>query len=55
MKCIYFCYCDYCDKFYNIDKYKYGYADLTEYPCEYKDNQSKCVNFKENKKQENIK
>ena len=50
MPCIYFCYKQYCDKDYKIEKQKYGYADLTDYKCEFKDCQNKCKNYKENKK-----
>lgn len=31
--CIYFAYCKYCKKPYIEEKKKYGYADLTEFPC----------------------
>lgn len=32
-RCIFFKYKRYCCKFYGAEKQKYGYADLTDYPC----------------------
>ena len=43
--CIYFCYCDYCDKFTAQETQLYGYSDLTEHKCEYKGCQAKCKNY----------
>lgn len=43
--CIYFCYCDYCDKFTAQETQLYGYSDLTEHKCEYKCCQAKCKNY----------
>jgi hypothetical protein len=51
MSCIYFVYKKYCDKNYKIEKQKYGYADLTDYKCEFKDCQIKCKNYKPKEKQ----
>lgn len=45
MDCIYFCYQLYCDKFIELEKQLYGYADLTEHKCGYKDCQNKCQNY----------
>lgn len=42
MTCIYFTYQLYCEKDYMLDKQLYGYADLTEYKCQFKENQDKC-------------
>lgn len=32
-QCVYYCYCQYCKKPYLAEKAKYGYSDLTDYPC----------------------
>lgn len=45
--CIYFCYAKYCDKDYYIEKQKYGYSDLTDYVCGFKDCQMKCKDYSE--------
>lgn len=42
MSCAYFTYRMYCEKDYMLDKQLYGYADLTEYKCPFKENQDKC-------------
>lgn len=44
--CIFFCYKRYCYKQYNKEKIKYGYADMTEFICPYKDHQYDCKEFK---------
>jgi len=51
MPCIYFVYKKYCDKEFAKEKQKYGYADLTDYKCEFKDCQIKCKNYKPKEKQ----
>ena len=43
--CIYFTYAKYCDKDYAKEKQDYGYSDLTEHICEYKDCQFRCKNY----------
>lgn len=43
--CIYLCYCNLCDKFYNEEKQLYGYSDLTDYPCKFLENQARCKNY----------
>lgn len=45
MPCVYFCYKKYCKKQYAVDNAKYGYADLTDYECKFKDCQEKCGNY----------
>jgi hypothetical protein len=43
--CIYYVYAKYCDKDCAEEKNKFGYSDLTEHICEYKDCQMKCKNY----------
>ena len=43
--CIYFTYAKYCDKDYAKEKQDYGYSDLTEHICKYKDCQFRCKNY----------
>lgn len=43
--CIYFIYKKYCDKDYLKEKQEYGYSDLTEHKCEFKNCQNKCQNY----------
>jgi len=35
----------YCDKDYAKEKHKYGYSDLTEHECKFKDCQEKCKDY----------
>lgn len=42
MTCLYFTYQMYCEKDYMIEKQTYGYADLTEYKCPFKEKQEIC-------------
>ena len=45
--CIYFSYAKYCDKDCAEEKNKFGYSDLTEHICEFKDCQARCKNYVE--------
>jgi hypothetical protein len=45
MACVYFVYSRYCDKDYAKEVRDFGYSDLTEHICEFKDCQVKCKNY----------
>lgn len=45
MDCIYFIYSKYCDKFSSAERQLYGYSDLTEHICQFKDCPEKCKNY----------
>ena len=45
-KCVYFCYCKYCSKGYIQEKQEYGYTDLTDKECNYKNKFEACPEFK---------
>lgn len=42
---MYYVYCKYCDKDYLKEKQEYGYSDLTEHICKYRDCQQRCENY----------
>lgn len=41
--CLYYCYGQFCNKWYKKETFKYGYSDLTEYRC-----YRKCPHFRKN-------
>jgi len=47
MVCLYFVYERYCDKDCAEEVKKYGYSDLTEHKCNFKDCQKRCKNYVE--------